>query len=137
MEPVSTLAIGIDLHVVSTADGGRQTPLLGGHAPENRFKYRPNWGLPGWADGEQTAAPVLGFLRVNIQPGENARAVLVPLFPEHVPRWREVQPGDALRMYEGSRICGRAVVRWIEPATWHMPDDQQEHFAQWLSGPED
>ena len=103
----------------------------------NRFKYRPNWGLPGWADGDQTAGPVLGFSHVNIQPGEDVRAVVVPLFPERVTAWREVEPRDTLRMYEGSRICGRGIVCWVEPATWHMADDEQEHFAQWLSGSED
>lgn len=137
MEAVSTLAIGVNLHLVPTAEGGRQTPLLGGCAPENRFRYRPNWGLPGWADGEQTAGLVFGFSRVNIQPGEDARAVLVALFPEQVPAWRDVQPGDQLRMYEGSRTCGRGVVCWVEPATWAMPDEEQQHFARWLSNAQD
>jgi hypothetical protein len=132
---LTTLAIGVDLQLVPTADGGRQNPLRGGCAAENRFKYRPNWGLPGWAEGEQTAAPVLGFSRIDIHPGEAVRAVLVPLFPEHVPAWRDVGPADELRMYEGARICGRATVVWVEPATWFMPDDQQERFTQWLKPP--
>jgi hypothetical protein len=137
MEPIRTLAIAIDLHVISTAEGGRQTPLLGGCAPANRFTYRPNWGLPGWANCEQTAGPVLGFSRVNVQPGEDTRAVVVPLFIDRVPGWREVQPGDVLRMYEGSRVCGRGIVYWVEPATWPMPTDKQECFARWLSGLDD
>jgi hypothetical protein len=133
MESITTLAIGIDLDLTPTAEGGRQTPLLGGFATENRFEYRPNWGLPGWADGEQTAAPVLGFSRTNIQPGTHTRAILVPLFPEHVPGWLDVQANDVLRMYEGSRICGRGVVRWIEPANWPMPDGERDRLVRWLS----
>jgi hypothetical protein len=135
MEPITAVAIGIDLDLVPTVEGGRQTPLLGGHAEENRFAYRPNWGLPGWADGEQTAGPVLGFSRTNIEPGERTRAILVPLFPEHAPGWLDVEPNDVLRMYEGPRICGQGVVRWVEPATWPMPDGEQDRLIRWLCQP--
>ncbi|MCD4851433.1 hypothetical protein LN996_11480 [Arthrobacter sp. AK01] len=132
MEPFTTLALGVDLHLATTADGGRRTPLLGGYAAENRFKYRPNWGLPGWPDGEQTAAPVLGFSRKDIQPGETVGAVLVPLFPDRVPAWRDVQPGDELRMYEGSQICARGIIVWVEPTTWFTTDDDRDRFTEWL-----
>jgi hypothetical protein len=44
MEPVSTVAIGIDLDLVPWNEGGRQTALLGGYTKEDRFTYRPNWG---------------------------------------------------------------------------------------------
>lgn len=83
MNPPNTLVLGINLHLFKS--GGRQSPLPGGHSPGSRFTYRPNWGLPGWADGEQTAAPVLGFSRQNISPGESSRAVIVPLSPEEAP----------------------------------------------------
>lgn len=135
MDSIQTVGLGLDLHVVSTDGGGRRTPLLGGFAPENRFKYRPNWGLPGWADGEQTAGPVLGFSRTDIQPGEDARAVIVPLFPGHVPAWLDVEPGDTLRMYEGSHVCGRAVVRFTVPTKWFMPEEDQERLVKWLAEP--
>lgn len=131
------MALALDLHVVSSEEGGRQTPLLGGSGPEGRFSYRPNWGLPGWADGEQTAGPVLGFSRLNIRPGEDARAVIVPLFFEQVPAWHEVGPGSVLRMYEGSRVCGRAVVVWVVPVTWPIPHEQEDRLIQWLSQPSD
>ncbi|MGO4249452.1 hypothetical protein AB4Y87_19740 [Paenarthrobacter sp. RAF54_2] len=133
MDPTTTWALGIDLLLLR--EGGRQSPLLGGHAVENRFKYRPNWGLPGWPVGEQTAAPVLGFSKENIQLGESARAVIVPLFLDSVPAWAEVRPGDELRMYEGPRICGMGTVLWIERATWPTPADDQERLATWLSAP--
>ena len=134
MFSVSTFALGIELHLVPTAEGGRLTPLLGGCEPGNRFTYRPNWGLPEWVDGEQTAAPVLGFSRSDIQPGDDVRAIIVPLFPVEVPAWQDVAVDHVLRMYEGSRICGRGVVVWVEPATWHMPKDEEEQLARWLAG---
>jgi hypothetical protein len=37
------LAIGLDLTVVPTAEGSRQTPLL----VTEQLRYRANWGLPG------------------------------------------------------------------------------------------
>lgn len=134
MEPLRTLVLGINLHLVSTADGGRRTALAGGCELGDRFTYRPNWGLPGWADGEQTGAPVLGFSRSGIQPGDDARAVIVPMYPAEVPAWHDVEVGEALRMYEGSRICGRAVVVWTEPATWRMPKDDEARLVRWLTG---
>lgn len=133
MNPITTWALGIDLLLLR--DGGRQSPLLGGNAVENRFTYRPNWGLPGWPSGEQTAAPVLGFSRENIRPGESTLAVIVPLFLEHVPGWSDVRPGDELRMYEGPRVCGMGTVLWIDQAIWPVPADDQERLAAWLSAP--
>lgn len=133
MTKISTLAIGVDLHFVSTAEGGRATPLPGGSKPDSRFTYRPNWGLPGWPDGEQSGAPVLGFSAENIQPGEDVRAILVPVFADRVPAWWQLKKGDELRMYEGSRICGRAVVQWIESANWHMSQEDQERVGRWLT----
>lgn len=106
MEPASTVVIGVDLDLVPSSEAGRQTPLLGGYAVKARFTYRPNWGLPGWADGDQTAGPVLGFSDMNVRPGERVRAIVVPLFIDHVPEWLDVQLGALLRMYEGSRVCG-------------------------------
>jgi hypothetical protein len=132
MELLPTVAIGINLHVVPTAEGGRDIPLLGGSEVKTRFSYRPNWGLPSWADGEQAGAPVLGFSRQNIQPGETVRAVIAPFFFEEVPAWRDVAPGNELRMYEGLRICGRGTVIWVRPSTWPMAEEDQERFTRWL-----
>jgi len=132
MELFPTVAIGINLRVVPTAEGGRDTPLFGGSAVKTRFSYRPNWGLPGWADGKQAGAPVLGFSRQNIQPGDTVLAVIAPFFFEGVPPWRDVAPGDELRMYEGSRICGHATVMWVRPSTWPMAEEDQERFTRWV-----
>jgi len=133
MDPVSTIALGINLRFLPTAEGGRHTLLVGGSQPPVRFTYRPNWGLPGWPDGDQTAAPVLGFSRVDIQPGDDVRAVIVALFPVEVPMWRAVVAGDELRMYEGSRVCGRGHVAWVKGAIWPMPEDEEDRFARWLT----
>ena len=132
MEPVEVLAIGVDLELMSTQDGGRQRPLPGGSEVSSRFTYRPNWGLPGWPDVEQTAGPVLGFSRTDIRPGDRARAILATLFLDHVPAWWDVSAGDELRLYEGSRVCGLGRVRWVEPATWPMPEAEQSRLAEWL-----
>lgn len=132
MEPVETVALGVDLFLVATDDGGRRTALLGGHGAEHRLTYRPNWGLPDWADGAQTGAPVLAFDRVDVRPGETVRAVIVAMFPSHVPEWAQVVPGDGLRMYEGSRVCGRATVRWIELTTWPVSEVDQQRLVDRL-----
>lgn len=134
MEAVGTLAIGVELQLVPTGDGGRETALKGGSAPGDRFTYRPNWGLPVWGVGEQTAGPVLGFSADDIQPGDTVRAVLVPTIPDHLPGWRKVEVGEVLRMYEGPRVCGLGTVVWIEPATWPMPPREQDQFTGWLKG---
>ncbi|MEU8820884.1 hypothetical protein [Actinoplanes sp. NPDC048796] len=132
MEPVNVLAIGINLDLVLAKDGGRVNPLLGGYATEDRFTYRPNWGLPDWPGGRQTAGPVLGFSRPQIRPGDSVRAIVVALFLEHTPDWQDVGPDDVLRMYEGSRICGHGRVAWVKPAIWPMPEDEQDRLAAWL-----
>jgi hypothetical protein len=135
MEPVNVLALGIDLDLVPTQDGGRATLLPGGHARDSRFTYRPNWGLPGWPAAKQTAGPVLGFSRTDLRPGHSARAIVVALFLQHTAQWRDVGPDDVLRMYEGSRLCGHGRVAWVEPATWPLPDDEQDRLAAWLTAP--
>lgn len=104
METTATYALGVELRLVTTANGGRKTPLAGGL--EGRFQYRPNWGLPGMVPPDQTGAAVFGFSRENIAPGEMARAVIVPPFPGMLPEWARVEPGTELPMYEGARVCG-------------------------------
>src|SRR5690242_11337455 len=107
-----TFAFGIELRLTSTDEGGRQTPILGGTDPQYRFRYRPNWGLPGMTPPDQTGAPVFAFSRENIAPGESCRAVIVAFFPVVVPRWATVGQGAELPMYEGPRVCGVGRVLW-------------------------
>lgn len=133
MQTRPTFAFGIDLHLTSTEDGGRLTPLLGGVRAEYRLNYRPNWGLPGMTPPEQTGAPVLGFSRENIAPGESVKAVIVAMFSEEVPLWTSVTEGTELPMYEGSRVCGRGRVLWRAATEWPLPEGDSAHFVNWLS----
>ncbi|MFK0072210.1 hypothetical protein [Arthrobacter woluwensis] len=132
METTSTLALGIELHLSTTGDGGRATSVTKGLSEAHRFKYRPNWGLPGWAVGEQAGAPVLAFSRSEVVPGHTVHAVIVPLAADKVPDWFKLAPGDLLRLYEGPRICGHATVTWVEASTWPMPSEAQDRFVQRL-----
>jgi hypothetical protein len=85
------------------------------------------------AHGEQTGAPVLCFGTFPVELGSITRAVLVPAFPEMLPQWERVAVGDELRMYEGSRICGRATVWWIDRTTQRIADDDRARFCAWAS----
>lgn len=131
MDATPTFAYGLLLRIVPTHDGGRQSALIGGHEPEQRFKYRPNWGLPGMEPPDQTAAPVLGFDWTNIVPGDTCLAICVALFPQL--GWANVQPGADLLMYEGPRICGHARVMWRRSTMWPVPGADVDRFTQWLS----
>ena len=125
-------AFGVRLAFTTTAAGGRQRPLLGGSSIETRMQYRPNWGRPGWPDGDQTAGPVLGFTKSGISPGETTEAVIIPMFADHVPQWWDVGPGDVLRMYEGSRICGIATILWADRTALRLTDLEAERLLQRL-----
>lgn len=128
-----TFAFGVLLRLTSSDAGGRQTSLPGGDGPEVRFRYRPNWGLPGMTPPDQTGAPVLAFSRSDVAPGDEVRVVIVPPFPEMVPLWAEVQPGTELPMYEGVRVCGVGRVLWRTTTEWPLPEADEERFRGWLS----
>ncbi len=59
MDPVSVLAIEVDLDLAPTEDGRRATPRLAGYG-EERIHVPTNLDCPGWPDGDQTAALILG-----------------------------------------------------------------------------
>lgn len=130
METISTLALGVELQLSTTADGGRTTSLTCGLDAASRFRYRPNWGLPCWAIGEQAGAPVLAFSSSEVAPGQTVHDVVVPLNLENVPAWLDLVPGYLLRLYEGPRICGHGTVTWVESTIWPMPPEVQERFAE-------
>jgi hypothetical protein len=100
---------------------------------EYRPNYRPNWGLPGMTPPEQTGAPVPGFARNNIAPGERVRAVIVAMYSEEVPLWTGVVEGIDLPMYEGSRVCGHGRVLWRAETKWPLPEGDEARFRSWLS----
>ena len=127
-----SFAFGLLLRLTTTAEGGRTTPLAGGRGTDTRFEYRPNWGLPGMTPPEQTGAPVLGFDQTSIAPGDTVRVVIVPPYPPMVQAWTQVQPGDDLPMYEGSRICGHGRVLWRRDTMLPLPETDEQRFRRWL-----
>jgi hypothetical protein len=122
------LALGLDLRLTSTADGGRRRPL--GVDGYRRFEYRADWHLPAMEPDTQAGAPVVCFGRTPIGPGERTRAVIVPLL---VDVWRQVQPGDELQMCEGRRVCGHATVVWVAPTTLPLSDVDEQRFRRWAA----
>lgn len=85
----------------------------------------------------QVGAPVLRFGREPIAPGESTRAVIVPLAPQSMHLWREVKIGDELRMFEGPRVCGIGVVRWVADTERPVPETDDARFASWAEGRSD
>jgi len=81
---------------------------------------------------EQSGAPVLGFERMNITPGDTVLVVIVPPYPEMVQAWSEVQPGADLPMYEGSRVCGHGRVLWRRDTVLPLSEGDEERFRGWL-----
>ena len=132
-----TYAFGVLLRLLTTDEGGRTTPLLGGSTPEVKFQYRPNWGLPQMTPPEQTGAPVLAFSREDIHSGEEVRVVIVPPYPQIVSEWASVSVGDELPMYEGSRVRGRGRVLWRRDTSLPLPAEDEERFRSWVTGPPD
>lgn len=128
------LAFGIDLRLTPTEQGGRSTPLL--NVSDGSWVYRPNWGLPSMAPPEQSGAPVLGFSRDRVNPGEQVHAVIVTVFPGMVEQWDlEVTPGVILPMYEGARVCGHGTVLWRSATTLPLPSTEKQRLLSWLSDP--
>lgn len=129
------LAFGLLLRLMTTEQGGRRTPLLGGSEPSVRFQYRPNWGLPHMGPPEQTGAPVLAFSKKDVRPGETVRVVIVPPYPQMVSEWARVDVGDELPMYEGLQVCARGTVRWRRNTRLPIPVDHEERFRAWVIDP--
>jgi Bacterial PH domain len=127
------LAIGLDLTVVPTAEGSRQTPLL----VTGQLRYRANWGLPGMTGTGQTGAPLLCSSAFTLAPGDSARAVIIPLTDEHMSEWRLLGQGDRLRLFEGPRVCGHAVVRWSESTSLPVPSTDTDRFSIWANSSDD
>jgi hypothetical protein len=127
------LAIGLDLTVVPAAEGSRQTPLQ----VTEQLRYRANWGLPGMTGTGQTGAPLLCSSAGTIAPGNSARAVIIPLTDAHLSEWRLVGQGDRLRLFDGPRVCGHAVVRWSESTSLPVPSTDTDRFSIWANSGDD
>ena len=65
------IAIGLDLTLVSAAEGRRRTALL----LSERLSYRPNWGLPGMTGTERRIAT--GRARFRWQPRAQPQWALI------------------------------------------------------------
>jgi hypothetical protein len=124
------LAIGLDLTLAPIA-GSRHTPLL----LTEPLRYHANWGLPGMAGTDQTGAPLLCSRK--LAPGDRARAVIIPLTDAHMSEWRLLDQGDRLRLFEGPRVCGHAVVRWSENTGLPVPSTDTDRFSTWTNSSDD
>lgn len=130
---MTRVVCGIELSLVATADGGRQTDLLGGSGPGLEFQYRPNWGLPGMTPPEQSGAMVYGFSRQDIKPGTGCHAVIAQLVPATL-AWQQVREGLVLPCYEGNRAVAHGRVLWREDVE-DITDDDKDRWLAWLAGP--
>jgi hypothetical protein len=127
------LAIGLDLTLVPTAEGGRSIPVF----LDTPFGYRPNWGLPGMTGTDQTGAPVLCSSASPLAPGHSARVVVIPFPNETMVQWRLLEQGDRLRMFEGSRVSGHATVRWVDNTSLPVPGTDEARFRAWATSTDD
>jgi hypothetical protein len=127
------LAIGLDLTAVPAPEGSHQTPLLV-TAPLRR---RANWGLPGMTGTDQAEAPLLSSSAATLRPSDSARAVIIPLTDAHMSQWRRLGQGDQLRLFDGSQVCGHAVVRWSEDTSLPVPSTDTDRFAAWAFSSDD
>jgi Bacterial PH domain len=127
------LAIGLDLTAVPTAEGSRQTPLLA----TEPLRYRANWGLPGMTGAARTGAPLLCSSAWTLAPGDSARAVIIPLTDAHMGEWHLLGQGDRLRLFEGPRVCGHAVVRWSEGTSLPVSSTDTDRFSTWANSSDD
>jgi hypothetical protein len=131
------MALGVNLTLTATQDGGRHNALGVGGEPYKPYGYRPNWGLPGMTGTEQTGAMVLSLGHVPFAPGEIDRAVIVPFAPGALPLWQKVRQGDHLRAFEGARIVGLATVECVAPTNQRLTEEQEARFAAWAEGRKD
>jgi hypothetical protein len=90
------LAVGIEIRLLPAERDGREHPI--GRVGESYVarQYRPDWRLPKMTPPEMSGAPVLCLEKYPLTPGVESRAVIVPLAPAMVPRWKQLCEGDAL-----------------------------------------
>lgn len=120
--------LGVSLRLTTTSEGGRTRGL--GPFADAVLDYRPNWGFRGLDHPhEQAGAPILVWERDRVELGETVRAVIIPMSPE---TWADLEAGDELVMYEGSRVCGRATVVWRDTtAAWPVNAEDLPRFRKW------
>jgi len=92
------------LRLLTTAQGGRHTPIYSG--------YRSHWAFPPGFRQEGHDAPLTLELTITLAPGEEAMVRLHPIAPD---LWPQVAPGLRLSMFEGARLVGLADVVEVVP----------------------
>ena len=98
--------IEVRLSLLSTAEGGRGTPV--------RTGYMPNWWLPGKPERVLASATVELLDADELVPGSTATFRVYPFAPEV---WSDVAVGAELDVTEGpQRTVGTAVVTRVVPA---------------------
>lgn len=130
------LALGVSLRFLTSDEGGRSKALGIADTDYVKYAYRPNWGLPDMTGTDQVGAPVLWLQHFPVNLGDTVRAVIVPLAPGSLHLWERVHPGDVLRMFEGPRVCGQAVVEWVRRTVRPVPDADTDRFIVWAEGGE-
>ena len=126
------IALGVDLRLTTTDEGGRSKPL--GIGPYDRYQYRPDWHLPELPDKKLTGAPVLCFGNFPLALGDSTRAVIVPLYEGSLRLWHRVRPGHILKMHEAPRVCGIASVAWLAKTQHRIPENDETAFRVWTHG---
>jgi hypothetical protein len=123
------LAIGLDLTPAISAGGSRQTPLL----VIEPLRYQASWALPGMTGGaERLGAPILCCSSAwTVAPGSTARTVIIALTDSDLSQWRQLSPGDLLRLPDGPQDRARAVVRWTETTRLPVPVTDIARFETW------
>ena len=118
------IAIGIDLYLRTTSEGGRAGWLAGGASG-----YRPDWRLQEMAEREVAGIAALHLPRGQVELGDSVRAVILSISPRSFLRWLGVREGDELSMMEGARVCGDATVLWIARGSGAWPDAR---YLAWI-----
>lgn len=98
--------IEVDVAVVGTADGGRQSGIWSG--------YRPSCWIGHVEEGRRTYNDATFYVLDAdvIQPGDTGRACVRPHFPEF---WTHLAVGDRIEICEGPRVVAHAVIIRLRP----------------------
>jgi hypothetical protein len=95
----------VDLALHATAAGGRRNGIEAG--------YRPNWDNGDRLEDGRVHfhdASIVALETPRLEPGARTTAELIPHFSEF---WDHVLVGTGLRMCEGPREVGSAIVRQV------------------------
>lgn len=115
MDQVSILAIEVDLDLVPTEDGRRETPQLAG-CGEERIHVPTNLDRPA-GRRRPDCSPHPRISRTSIPPRGTGNGNLGRHSLDQVAGWRGVRPDELLRIHEGTRTCGHERVCCIESRT--------------------